>query len=216
MMPEGLLCREDWGVAFLGGNDEWLHAEVGKGGRPSSGTDTLGYANAWWGIEIVPDLGIAPWWLDPKLLTFIFICIRWIVVAKFAWALPTAHGFLFIIGAVLIFTVIGWVQYQFFSDPTQVNPRDVELAKRQAVLRMRMEWEDQFQPHGCTTTPPATDFPANPELTRMSQVLRVALIVCPGATWAFDQPGAILTWRDAYGIQTIPLFGAQWKLYQAH
>lgn len=209
-------CREDFGVAFLGGKDEWLNAEVGKGGRPGSGRGGLGYANAWWDIQITADSIIAPWWSDSNLLAFIFICIIWAVIAKFAWFIAAVRGFLFIIGAILVLTIIGWVQYQFFSDPTRVASRDFDQAKQQAVLRMRIEWgnNDQFQPQGCATTAPATDFPDRPELTRMSQSLRVAIVPCPGSTWSFNQPGAILTWRDAYGTQVIPIIGAQWKLYQ--
>ncbi|NJN68171.1 MAG: hypothetical protein HC884_16390 [Chloroflexaceae bacterium] len=210
------LCREDFGVAFLG-KQEWLMAHVqGQGGRPGTGDNQLGYANAWWHIKVVPGVASSPWWLNTNLIAFIFVGVIWFILAKFAWSLLAVRGCLFIVGAILVLTLIGWVQYRVFADPTDVSRHDFQQAAYQAVLRTRLRMLNPFQPYGCANTLPQTEFPDDPNLTRMSQTLGVAIVRCPGSNWLPDQPGALLVWRDAYGIHVVPIFGAQWRLYQVH
>ncbi len=108
------------------------------------------------------------------------------------------------------------VHYRVFADPTDVSRHDFQQAAYQAVLRTRLRMLNPFQPYGCANTLPQTEFPDDPNLTRMSQTLGVAIVRCPGSNWLPDQPGALLVWRDAYGIHVVPIFGAQWRLYQVH
>ena len=212
--PNGL-CREDFGVAFLG-QTTWLPAEIGKGGRPGTGDVVWGDANAWWHVCVTPGGAAIPAWLDPDLVALLTLALLWGVLNPLLGAFRLTRGFLWIVGAILFLTAVGWLLYRFVFDPTHVTPPEVDLSRRQALLRMRLNWGDVqgFQPYGCDNTPAATDFTDQPDLTRMSRELRVALIPCRSSSWAYGQPGAILVWKDLFGVQPMFIFGAQWKLYQ--
>lgn len=233
---EYTFCREDFGLAFVG-SDKWLLAIVGEGGRPESYTpdSNLGHANAWWHLRLCDNNtfpcdkppGLR---LDPNLLAFLFVCVLWLLLSPFRSS-PFIRGLWIIIGVILLLTMIGWVLYATILDPAQVSPEDYDLARRQAAYLIRAQWEaagtgiGYLQPYDCTTTLPEAQFFGNPppawafnaqRLNDMSAELNVAIVPCPRSTWSYNQPGAILTWRDIYGTHTMFLFGAQWKLYQQH
>jgi len=221
------LCREDFGVAIMG-QTEWLPAEVGKGGRPNSmGADNImGYANAWWHIQVCDDEAIPctagipsspgtlriPWL---EILAFILVVIVWLLMFSLRSS-SIINGLWFIIGAILLMRVVGWAAYRTVLNPTHVSIENYDLARRQAVIHTKMEMSeaDFLQPYGCTDAIPDTQFPNDPLLTQMSDDLRVAIVLCPSSSWSYGQPGAIFVWRDVYGTHAMFLFGAQWRLYQ--
>ena len=209
------MCREDFGVTFLG-QTTWLPAEIGKGGRPGTGDGVWGDANAWWHLCVTPGGANLPAWLDPDVVALVALGLLWGILFLPLSLFRLTRGFLLMVGAILVMTAVGWALYRFVFDPTQVTPQEVDLAKRQALMRMRLEWNEEpgFRAYGCANTPAMTTFANAPDLTRMSRELRVALIPCPSSSWGYGQPGAIVVWKDLFGVQPMFIFGAQWKLYQ--
>jgi hypothetical protein len=154
--------------------------------------------------------------LDTDFLAFLLICGIWYALWNFRES-STVRGFLVMLGGIVGLSVIGWVLYNFILDSTKISPDDFNLAKRQAVLRMQMEWgssKGALQPLGCGNVLPTTDFPNDSVLAEMSHNLRAGIVSCPRSSWSYDQPGAIIAWRDIFGTQTMFIFGAQWQLYQ--
>lgn len=209
-------CREDFGVALLG-ETEWLISDVKEeGGQAQNSSSELGYTNAWTYIDLVE---IPPWWLkwleNRDLLAFLFVCCLWLAMFPLSSS-RFVQGFLFIIGLILLLTVIGWLSYRFLFDATLISKKDFDLAKRQAVLRMSLEWEGEgyLQPLGCDDSEPQITFPDDLDLEQISRKLEVAMVPCPASTWPKNQPGIIMTWNEIFGTQTYFIFAAPWRLYQ--